>query len=228
MMTILAGIFLTLTIYLLVLKLHHRLPFIAFHPLFLCPLLIIILLILFRWPYEAYAESTPIFTTLLQLATVAFALPLYRNRRLLRIYAPVIIISIVAGSLLSLTTSVLLGQWFHLDRQTLESLAPRSVTTPIAMNISDLLGGIPSITAVLVITTGLSGILIGPWIIRFLKIETALARGLLLGMGAHGTGTAKAFSFGKREGAMAGLAMILAGLSTFLMAPWLITILLAG
>lgn len=109
----------------------------------------------------------------------------------------------------------------HLNTQIVDSLIPRSVTTPIAMGVSESIGGIPAITAVFVIMTGLLGSIIGPIIIQLFRIENEIARGVLLGTGAHGAGTSKAFEFSSITGTISSLSMILAALITLLMVPWI-------
>lgn len=106
----------------------------------------------------------------------------------------------------------------HVDKQVMYSLIPRSITTPIAMNVSAMIGGVPSITAVLVLITGLLGSFIGPYVISYLKIQDDIARGVLLGTSAHGAGTSKAFELGSLTGTVSSISMILAALVTQLVA----------
>jgi putative effector of murein hydrolase len=105
------------------------------------------------------------------------------------------------------------------------SLIPRSVTTPIAMNISQIIGGVPNITAVFVIITGLLGTMLGPMIVKWFRIESEVARGVLLGTGAHGTGTSKAFEFSSLTGTISSISMIVSALLTLGIAPILISLL---
>ncbi|GAY75156.1 CidA-associated membrane protein CidB [Sporolactobacillus inulinus] len=114
----------------------------------------------------------------------------------------------------------------HLNDNYLLSLLPRSITTPIAMAVSVDIGGMPTMTAIFVIVTGITGLILGPAIIRSMHIQEKLAKGLLLGMGAHGAGTSKALEFGSEEGAAASLAMVLAAIITLVFAPILTPLIL--
>jgi len=203
-------------------NLYDRWNIFLFSPLLLSPLLIIILLSVSRMPYSNYTIGAQWLSKMLGPATVAFAIPLYRNFDLLKKHAIVIIISVSLGSLVAITTSVLFGTWLHMSPQIIDSIAPRSVTTPIAMDISQTLGGIPTITAVFVILTALIGLIVGPTILRYLPIRHQVAKGVLLGTAAHGSGASTGFGLGHVEGTIASLAMILAAGVTLLLAPWLV------
>ncbi len=108
-----------------------------------------------------------------------------------------------------------------LNNELVHSLVPRSVTTPIAMDISNMIGGSPTLTAVFVMTTGILGSLLAPLIIKVFRFHRPSSRGLMLGMGAHGTGTSKAFEFGELEGTFASLAMIVAALISIVLSTTL-------
>ena len=102
------------------------------------------------------------------------------------------------------------------------SLVPRSITTPLAMDVSSILGGVPVWTATFVIITGVFGSVIGPWMATILNVNTPIGKGTMLGVGAHGIGTAAAFKWGEAEGTIASLSMVLAGCTTVLVAPWVV------
>ncbi|WP_040952619.1 LrgB family protein, partial [Gorillibacterium massiliense] len=102
------------------------------------------------------------------------------------------------------------------------SLAPRSVTTPIAMEISNMMGANATLTAVFVIITGLFGFLVGPAVIRLLRVKSTVAQGMLMGMSSHGVGTSKAFELSEEVGTASSVAMVLAAVITFMLAPWLV------
>ncbi|MVP00543.1 LrgB family protein [Paenibacillus lutrae] len=206
-------------------KLYQRTRKAYLTPLLVAPVLLMAMLYFTGTPVEVYSGGTRPLTELLQPATVAFAIPLYRQFKLLRKHAVVLVTGVLCGSVVAVLTSVLPAGWIHASPQMIESVAPRSITTPIAMEISRSLGGIPSITAVFVVITGVCGSIIGPLVIRSLHIRSGISRGLLLGMGAHGAGTSKARELGSEEGAVASVAMILAALFTLgliqpMMAPF--------
>lgn len=125
----------------------------------------------------------------------------------------------MTGSVVAVLSSALLAKWLRLDSGLIHSLIPRSITTPIAMNVSATIGGIPAVTAVFVIMTGLLGAIMGPSIVKMLRIDGEIARGTLLGTGAHGTGTSKAFELSSLTGTISSISMVLAALFTLAVAP---------
>jgi predicted murein hydrolase (TIGR00659 family) len=213
---------LTLAVYVGSKRIYGRRRWIILSPLLVSPVALVALLSVTATPYGDYMAGTHWLSYLLGPATVAFAVPMHRHFDLLKKHAAEILGSVAAGALVALVTSVPLAEWVHLGGQTVLSLAPRSVTTPIAMDISRAIGGVPTMTAVFVIITGLFGLAAGPVVIRLLHIRTPIARGALLGMGAHGCGTSKALEFGPVEGAVASLAMVLGAGVTILIAPLVI------
>ncbi|WP_027417654.1 CidB/LrgB family autolysis modulator [Aneurinibacillus terranovensis] len=200
-------------------KLYRFKNIVVLSPLLVTPLLLILFLSVSHISYGTYNSGAKWLTAMLQPATVAFAIPLYKYFQLLKRHAVEILISVVFGSCIAILSSVVLAGFVHLNPQMVDSILPRSITTPIAMNVSQTLGGIPTMTAVFVILTGICGMVIGPFVIRFLQIRNSIARGVLLGMGAHGAGTSKALELGSIEGAIASLAMIIASIVTLFIAP---------
>ncbi|KOP72660.1 murein hydrolase effector protein [Lysinibacillus sp. FJAT-14745] len=181
-------------------------------PILITPLMVIIILLLTGTSYKSYNAGASILSNLLGPATVAFAVPIYKNFNLLKKHAFEIFLSIAVGSAVAITSSFIFAVVVGLNNELVHSLVPRSVTTPIAMDISNMIGGSPTLTAVFVMVTGILGSLIAPIVIKVCRFHRPSSRGLLLGMGAHGTGTSKAFEFGELEGTFASLAMIVAAL----------------
>jgi predicted murein hydrolase (TIGR00659 family) len=177
--------------------------------------------------YESYFEGAQFIHFLLGPATVALAVPLYRQFDQVRRAVVALGVALPLGSLLAAGVAVVLAGWLGADRSTLVSLSPKSVTTPIAMGISEKLGGVPSLTAVFVILTGVIGAVFASLIFRTLRIRDQRAMGFSLGLAAHGLGTARAFQFGETAGAFAGMAIGLNGLATAVLLPILLPILLA-
>ncbi len=158
---------------------------------------------------------------LLGPATVALAIPLYDQRaRLTRLWLP-LTLGLVAGVITAIASALGIAWALGASRETLLSLAPKSVTTPIAMGISEKIGGLPSLTAVFVILTGMIGAIIARPLLNALRIDSHPARGFAVGVAAHGIGTARAFQVSEQMGAFAGLAMGLTALMTAFIAPWL-------
>jgi predicted murein hydrolase (TIGR00659 family) len=178
-------------------------------------------------PYSRYFEGAQFVHFLLGPATVALAVALHAQWALLRRLWWPLLLGLFAGALAAAASAVLLGWSLGASPQTLVSLAPKSVTTPVAMGIAEQLGGLPSLTAVLVVTTGIWGAATGRWLFDRLGIRDPVVRGFALGVAAHGIGTARAFQVNPTMGAFAGLAMGLAALFNALALPWLMALLLA-
>lgn len=201
-------------------------PKVYLSPLLTTPLLIVAFLLWTHISYESYNTGAQWLSNMLQPATIAFAVPLYKYFNILKKHATEILVSVLSGSVVAIVSSLFLARGLNLNTQIVDSLIPRSVTTPIAMGVSETIGGVPAITAVFVIMTGLMGAVIGPIVIRLLRIENEIARGVLLGTSAHGAGTSKAFEFSSIAGTISSLSMILAALITLCVTPWLMTLML--
>jgi predicted murein hydrolase (TIGR00659 family) len=196
-----------------------------FNPVLIAVLLIALLLWLTATPYRVYFEGAQFVHFLLGPATVALAVPLYKHWATIKRSAVAIAVSIVAGSLTAIVTAVGTGWLLGASRQTLLSLAPKSVTTPVAMGISEQIGGLPSLTAALVILTGILGAVGATFTLDAAGVKDWRARGLAAGVAAHGIGTARAFQVNELAGAFASLAMGLSALATAILVPALIRLL---
>lgn len=196
------------------------------NPVLISVLMLVTLLWLTDTPYHVYFDGAQFVHFLLGPATVALAIPLYAQFERLKRLAIPLLIALAAGSLTAATSAVLIAKFFGASHTTLMSLAPKSVTTPISMGIAERLGGLPALTSVLVILTGVIGAVGGQMIYRVMKCQDPAVRGFSLGIASHGIGTARAFQLGEREGAFAALAMGLNGLLTAVMLPWLMPVLM--
>ncbi|MBP2652770.1 MAG: CidB/LrgB family autolysis modulator [Firmicutes bacterium] len=221
-MLALACLILTVIIYFSAKWYYQNNPKAYLSPLLTAPLLIIAFLTLTHISYQAYYSGAKWLSNTLQPATIAFAFPLYKYRSTLKQHAGEIIVGVLFGSIIAIISSDWIAKSFSLNPQLVSSLIPHSITTPIAMDIAKNIGGIPAIAAVFVIITGLAGALIGPLIIKLLKIETEVARGILFGTSAHGAGTAKAFEFSSVTGTISSLAMIITAIISACIIPTLI------
>ncbi len=189
---------------------------------FLSTALIIIILLLTGISFKQYQPGLRIMTFLLGPATVALAVPLYRNRQvLLKSFFP-IVIGIVFGATANIITTILMAKLFSLNTVTTVSLVPRSVTIPIAVGIAKILSGDPSLTSAFVIATGILGTVITPILLNLFKVINPLARGIAYGTTAHGQGTATAMLEGEVQGSMSGVAMGLSAIYASLIAPLLV------
>ena len=169
-----------------------------------------------------YAQGGKWLLLLLGPATVAIAVPLYRNWPRVRAAALPLCLAIAAGSVTAVGGALGLAWAMGAQPQTLLSLAPKSVTTPIAMGIAETTQGLPSLAAAIVIVTGILGAVLGPWLLRRLGMRDPRAIGVALGTAAHGIGTARAFQEGEETGTFSGVAMGLNGIATALLLPWLL------
>lgn len=191
------------------------------NPVALAVLMVMSVLLLTGTPYRTYFEGAQFVHFLLGPATVALAVPLYAQWARLRAMALPLLVALLAGALTAVVSAVGVAMLFGASRATLASLAPKSVTTPIAMGVAEQIGGLPSLTAVLVVTTGILGAVMGPGLFRRLHVDDDAVRGFALGVAAHGIGTARAFQLSETAGAFSALAMGLNGLFTALLLPWL-------
>lgn len=214
-----SGFILTVLVYAVTKRMYRTLHFVLFSPILTSLLLLVFILASFHLSYRTYNQSASWLTDLLKPATVAFAIPLYKHFHILRKHAAEIVSGIAAGVVTAISSSVLLATSMHLQASVVNSLAPRSITTPIAMDVAREVGGVPVMTAVFVILTALIGLLAAPVVIRLLHIRSPLAQGTLYGTGAHGIGTSRAFEIGGLEGTISSLSMILAALFTLVLAP---------
>jgi predicted murein hydrolase (TIGR00659 family) len=194
----------------------------AANPVAIAVAIIVALLTLTGTPYATYFDGAQFVHFLLGPATVALAVPLYAQLpRLKRMFGPALL-ALAVGSLTAIVSAIAVGWVLSASRPTLMSLAPKSVTTPIAMGIAEKIGGLPSLTAVLVVTTGILGAIVAQWLFRLLRVKDEAVQGFAIGVAAHGIGTARAFQISETMGAFAALAMGLNGLATALLLPILI------
>lgn len=177
--------------------------------------------------YRAYFAGAQFVHFLLGPATVALAVPLYRQLAEVKASAGAAVLAVVLGGAFAAAAGVAIALALHAAPEVTASLAPRSVTTPVAMGISERIGGLPSLTAVVVILSGIVGAALGPLVLDLVRVKDWRARGLAIGTASHGIGTARALSVNATAGAFSGLAMGLNALATALLLP-LVWALLAG
>ena len=217
---------LTLATYLLAITLHRKAgghP--AANPVLISVGILVALLLATDTPYQRYFDGAQFVHFLLGPATVALAVPLHGQlKRLVAMGGP-ILVALVVGSLVAGLSAYTIGALLGASAPTLASLAPKSVTTPIAMGIAERLGGLASLTAVFVILTGIFGAIFADGLLRRLGVKDEASIGFALGLASHGIGTARAFQLSERTGAFAALAMGLNGLLTALTLPWLLPLL---
>lgn len=185
-----------------------------FNPLLIAIFIVIAFLLTFNISYDTYNSSAHYLSYLLTPATVSLAIPLHKQMNILKKNAAAILISLVAGVLISLTSVLLLSILFHLPHSMYVTLLPKSITTAIGMGVSEELGGSGTISAAVIIVTGVIGNMILEPFCRIFHIKNRISIGLAAGASSHAIGTAKAMELGEVEGAMSSLAIVVSGLLT--------------
>jgi predicted murein hydrolase (TIGR00659 family) len=217
---------LTLLIFFMAQKLYYKYKFFLFNPVLVSISFIILFLKISGIKYETYYNGSKIISSLLGPSVVALGIPLYLQLDEIKRRGKALLISISVGSVVGILSSALTAKYLGASEKIVASLAPKSVTTPIAMGISESIGGIPPLTAALVITTGIIGAVFGPAILKMLKISSSVAFGLAMGSASHGIGTARAVEEGELEGAVSGLAICLNGVATAVLTPFIMKLIL--
>lgn len=174
--------------------------------------------------YESYMESARVISFFLGPAVVSLAIPLYKQAKIVKEYSKEITIGIIVGGVTAIFSTILMLKAFHAPEILQRSFAPKSVTTAIAMGISEKIRGIPQLTAVLVILTGILGNAFAPELLDLFKVKDRVARGLGTGVSSHGLGTARIILEDELAGAVSGLGMALNGIFTAFILPALIEV----
>ena len=218
--TPLLGLTITLIAYLVAQAVYARARFNPLaNPVLIAVALIVVLLTLTHTPYPTYFEGAQFVHFLLGPATVAFAVPIYEYRDLLKRHWISLTVGVTVGIVVAVGGSLVLAKLLHLSPELQRSLMTRSVSTPFALAVSDRVGAPKDLTALFVIATGVCGMLFGEIVLALVPLRTRLARGALFGAAAHGVGTAKARELGSEEGVVASLTMMIAGVVMVLLAP---------
>jgi len=208
------GIVISIIYYLFGVFLRKKIKSDFINPLLITIIGIILTLLLFNIPFEDYQQGGQIINLFLGPATASIAYSVFLQIRILKVWAIPIIAGCMGGSIASIVSVYFFCRIFGFNEVLTSSIIPKSVTTPIAIEISAQLGGMPSITVSLVILTGIFGSLFSPFLIRVFRISEKIAAGTAIGVSSHGIGTSKAIELGEIEGAVSGIAMGLSGLFT--------------
>ncbi|MDI3475182.1 MAG: hypothetical protein PWQ79_57 [Thermococcaceae archaeon] len=219
------GITLTLLAFYAFSELHRRKRAFYTNPVLLSIALIAALLRVFGVSYDYYMDSARILSFLLGPAVVALAIPVYKGRETIRAYWREITAGIVFGGLTAILSAYYIAEALGGSEEVLLSISPKSVTTAIAVGVSEKIGGIPALTAVLVILTGIMGNALGPELLGAVRVKDRVARGLAMGVTSHGLGTARIILEDEIAGGISGLAMALNGVFTSFVLPYLLELL---
>ena len=195
-------------------KLQKKLKSPFCNPLLIAILIIVIILLVFDIPYDSYNEGGAVINMFLAPATACLAVSIYTKLQLLKENAIPILVGCTAGSLSSMGSVYVLCKLFGLDKAMTASLLPKSITTPIAVEVCQTHGGIVPVTVIAVIFTGILGSILAPVLIKLFRVKDPVAAGLAIGACSHAVGTSKALELGETEGAMSGLAIGVCGILT--------------
>lgn len=208
------GIALSIVAFLIGVQIRKRTGLEICNPLLIAIVLVSALLLLCRIPYEDYNQGGAVINMFLAPATACLAVSIYTRIQLLKENWLPILAGCTAGSLTSMGSIYGLCRLFRLDEVITASMLPKSVTTPIAIAVSQSLGGVQAVTVVAVLVTGISGSIFAPFLVRLFRVKDPVAAGLAIGACSHAIGTAKALELGETEGAMSGLAIGVCGILT--------------
>lgn len=222
------GIALTLLMFMAAVYINRRMPGALTTPLFLATIFVVIFLTAFDIPYEAYNKGAQYITYFLVPVTVCFAVPMYRQMPLLKKHALAILLAMAIGVASSVFAVCLICIFLGLGDIVARSLAAISVTTAIAIGITEKLGGVVALTVSSVIVTGILGASVSDLVCRKFGLTNPIARGLAIGNASHAAGTTKAMEMGPVEGAMSSLAIVISGLMTAVAAPLIVTMFFGG
>jgi predicted murein hydrolase (TIGR00659 family) len=217
----------TLVIYWVAQKIYARWAFPFLNPVLITILALMGMIKGLQIPYERYAAGGQYISFWLGPAVVALGVPLYQHLGTIKRQSVAISLSLLAGSVAGIVSAAGLAGLLGASDIIMISIAPKSATTPIAMGIVEKLGGIPSLTAAIVVVTGVLGAVMGPTVLRWFGIASPTAFGLAMGGAAHGLGTSRALEEGEIQGAMGGLALCVNGIMTAVFTPVLLKVLLA-
>ena len=195
------------------------------NPLLIAVILIITFLLLTGISYETYQYGAKYLSYFLTPVTVCLAVPLYKQLQILRKNLAAIIISIVLGCLAHGAAVIAVLLAFGVDRQLLLSLLPKSISTAIALGVSSEIGGIQGITVIGVMVAGISGAVVGPALLKLAGVTDPIAQGLAIGSASHAVGTSKAIELGEIQAAMSSLAIVVTGILTVVIVPWIVSFL---
>lgn len=198
---------------------YKKTKFPLFNPLLIAIALVISFLLIFNINIDTYNKGGQFINMFLGPATVVLAVPLYKQLQLLKKHLLPILIGILVGSTIGICSVILLANIFGMEEILTISLISKSVTTPIGIEITNQLGGLPPVTVLAIVISGIIGAIIGPLLCKIFKINDKIAVGIALGTASHAVGTTKALELGETEGAMSSLSIGIAGIMTVFLAP---------
>jgi predicted murein hydrolase (TIGR00659 family) len=211
---------LTIGCYFLGELIYNKTKLTILQPILTASVLVIAFLTVGNISFEVYYQQNSILNYILPLTAVVLAVPLYKNLHVLKKHAIPIMAGIISGTVVTMLGIVIFGKLMRTEELIIVSMIPKSATNPIAIEVSALIGGIPSLTVAMVVITGTLGAVFGPEVLKLMRIKNDVAKGIALGSMCHAVGTARAFKESEIQGSMSSLAMALAGTLTAILSPF--------
>ncbi|MCF0224761.1 MAG: LrgB family protein [Fibrobacter sp.] len=218
------GIFLTLVAFEIGVCISKKFKYSILNPLLIGNILIVGFLLISGIQLESYNVGAKYFSFLLSPATVVLAVPLYKQLVNLKKFWFPILSGIFFGSIVSMTLVIICSKLLGLSKVLLLSLLPKSITIPMGSVVSEQIGGIPSVTIIAIVVTGITGAVLAPFVCKICHIKHKVAQGIAIGTASHALGTTRAMELGETQGAMSSLAIGIAGIFTAIVAPWIISV----
>ncbi|WP_442590491.1 LrgB family protein [Pedobacter sp. AW31-3R] len=215
----------TFVVYFLAQVLQRKTKLVILNPILVSIVIIIVFLSVFKIDYKVYHEGSRLIDFFLKPAVVALGVPLYQQLEKIRKQTLHIVISEIAGCVAGIVSVVLLAKVMGAPREVVLSLAPKSVTTPIAIEVSKVVGGIPPLTASVVIVVGIFGSIYGYQFMKWAKVHNPVSQGLSMGTAAHAVGTSKSLEISPSFGAFSSLGLIMNGIFTAILTPYILALL---
>lgn len=215
----------TVVVYILAQRLYQKLNVIFLNPVLLAIVAVIVFLKIVDIDYSVYSSNTKAISFWLNPSVVALAVPLYQQMEKIKKDWIRILLATMSGSLVGIVSVVLLAKLFGASQEVIYSLAPKSVSTPIALNISEYIGGIPPLTAAVVVSVGILGVVLGESIMKLIRVKEPEAIGLAMGTAAHALGTAKIATRGETYGSYSAMGLAINGILTSIFIPQLLPLL---
>ena len=219
------GMIVSLVAYKIGFEIQKKWKKVYLNPLLIAIVIVIVFLLITGISYETYQYGAKYLSYFLTPVTVCLAVPLYKQIEILKNNLAAILISIVIGCLAHAGILIAVTVLCKMDQQLLLSVMSKSVTTAIALGVTDEIGGIQGITVIGVMIAGISGAVVGPNILKLFHITEPIAQGLALGSASHAVGTSKAIELGEIQAAMSSLAIVVTGILTVIIVPWVVSLL---
>ncbi len=212
----------TLIVYFLAQQLQQRLKSAILNPILIASAVIILFLTVCHIEYSVFQQNMKIVVFFLKPAVVAMGVPLYLHLEKIKKQTFIIVFSQLTGSIVGILSVVVIAKLLGASKQIILSLAPKSVTAPIAIEVSSITGGIPSLTAAVVIIVGIFGSIFGYSILKIARVTNPISQSLAMGTAAHGIGTSRSIAISANYGAYSSLGLLLNGIFTAALTPYIL------